>query len=51
MAECHVGVLEMYVGAADTGVCDFDEDFVGSDFSCCAALDDLAILGAFEDCE
>jgi len=51
VTECHVCVLEMYVGAADAGVCDLDEDFVGCDSSSCATLDDLAVLRAFEDCE
>ena len=51
MAEGHVGALVVDVGAAETGVGDFDEDFIWADGPAALALDDLAVFGAFPDGE
>ena len=51
MAENHVGVLIVLISATEAGVCDLDENLIGADLLGSCRLDDLALLGAFEDGE
>jgi len=51
MSESHVGALVVQICAAETGVCDADENLAVLDFAGRFGFDDFAAFAAFEDCE
>lgn len=51
VTEDHVGLLEMLICSAKTGMRDSNENLVGIDALLGGGLDNLALLGALEDCE
>ena len=51
VSEPYISVTLMFVRPADTGVSHFDEDLVWSYISNRRRLDNVSVLGPFEDCE